>query len=146
MVKARILSKENSCSAAYLKNIVKRLMILDSEDFAAIRAMGDGMDNINKYMMSIVDDTADGRYEILAELIEEAQDRINRNYVERLMGIFTHIPVGVNIDDIRGIFTAYGWEFNDLDFSLAVQMFEDVLNYNPNTRFYKIKNQAKNII
>lgn len=142
VVKARILSKANSCSAAYLKNIVKRLMILDSEDFAAIRAMGDGMDNINKYMMSIVDDTADGRYEILTELIEEAQDRINRNFVERLMGIFTHIPVGLSIDDIRGLFTAYGWEFNDLDFSLAVQTLEDVLSYNPNTRFYKIKNQA----
>ena len=142
VVKARILSKENSCSAAYLKNIVKRLMILDSEDFATIRAMGDGMDNINKYMMSIVDDTADGKYEILTELIEEAKDRINRNFVERLMGIFIHVPVGLSIDDIRGIFTAYGWEFNDLDFSLAVQMLEDVLNYHPDTRFYKIKNQA----
>ena len=142
VVKTRILSKENSCSAAYLKNIVKRLMILDSEDFTAIRAMGDGMNNINKYMMSIVDDTADGRYEILVELINEAMDRINRNFVERLMGIFTHIPVGLKIDDIRGIFNAYGWEFNDLNFSLAVQMLEDVLNYNPNTRFYKIKNRA----
>lgn len=142
VVKARILSKENSCSAAYLKNIVKRLMLLDSEDFAAIRAMGDGMDNINKYMMSIVDDTADGRYEILTELIEEAKDRINRNFVERLMGIFTHVPVGLSVDDIRGIFTAYGWEFNDLDFSLAVQMLEDVLSYNPDTRFHKIKNQS----
>ncbi|MBE6639549.1 MAG: DUF4062 domain-containing protein [Ruminococcaceae bacterium] len=142
VVKARILSKENSCSAAYLKNIVKRLMILDSEDFAAIRAMGDGMDNINKYMLSIVDNTADNRYEILIELIEEAKDRINHLFVERLMDVFTHVPIGLSIDDIRGIFMAYGWEFNDLDFSLTVQVLEDVLHYNPYTRFYKIKNKS----
>ncbi len=139
IVKSHILSKENSCRAAYLKSIVKRLIILDSEDFAAIRAMGDGMDNINKYMISIVDSTADSPYEILGELIEEAMDRINRVFVERLIGIFTHIPVYLGIEDIRGIFNAYGWEFNDLDFSLSVQMLENVLSYNPYFRHYKIK-------
>ncbi|MBR6783188.1 MAG: DUF4062 domain-containing protein, partial [Clostridia bacterium] len=142
VVKKRILSKESSASAAYLKGMVKRLMILDSEDFAAIRAMGDGMDNINKYMISIVDSVSDDRYEILCELIEEAMDRINRAFVERLIGVFTHIPFGLNIDEIRDIFDAYGWEFNDLDFSLSTQMLEDVLSYNPYFRQYKIKNNA----
>ncbi len=141
VVKTRILSKDNSNCAGYLKNIVKRLMILDSEDFAVIRAMGDGMDNINNYMISIVDNTADGRYEILSELIEEAQDRINFIFVQRIMELFTHVPVALSIEDVRGIFTAYGWDFNDLDFSLAVQMLEDVLHYNSNNHLYKIKNQ-----
>lgn len=141
-VKARILSKKSSGSAAYLKSVVKRLMILDSEDFAAIRAMGDGMDSINRYMISIVDATADDRYGILGELIGEAKERIDRTFVERLTGLFLHVPVGLDAGEIRGIFAAYGWEFNDLDFSLTVQMLEDVLDYYPDTRFYRIRNEV----
>lgn len=142
VVKARILSKESRGSASYLRSVVKRLMILDSEDFAAIRAMGDGMDNINRYMLSIVDHTADDQYAILTELIDEAKERINRSFVRRIIDVFVHVPLGLSIEDFRGIFAAYGWEFNDLDFSLAVQMLEDVLDYSPDTRFYRIKNQS----
>jgi len=142
VVKECILSKESSCYSSYLKSIIKRLLILDSEDFATIRAMGDGMDNINKYMISIVDNTTDERYEILGELMEEAGERINHVFVERIIGLFTHVPVSFSIEDIRGIFAEYNWDFNDLEFSLVVQMLEDVLSYNPYHRFYKIKNRA----
>lgn len=141
-VKDRILSKDSSSRADYLNCIVKRLMILDSQDFAAIRAMGDGMDNINAYMLSIVDSTADDRYGIITELIDEAKDRINREFVERLMCIFTHIGLGLTQAEIKSIFAAYKWEFADLDFSLTVRLLEDVLHFDPEDKWYKIKNKA----
>lgn len=141
VVKQRILSKENSRSAAYLKNIVKRLMILDSEDFANIRAMGDGMDNINLYMQELVDNTSDSKYGILIELIEEAKDRINREFVETLINLFVYVPVGFTVDEIRNIFNVVGCPFNDLDFSLSVQLLEDIISFEPYNKYYKLKNR-----
>lgn len=141
-VKDRILSKEQSTSAAYLKSIVKRLMILDSEDFAAIRAMGDGMDNINRYMSAIVDETADDREEILLELIDEAKDRLDREFVDRLMWLFARVPVALSAVEIRDIFGAMGWEFTDLNFSLTAKMLSDVLHCDPVNRYYRLRDPA----
>lgn len=142
VVKDRILSKEQSTSAAYLKSIVKRLMILDSEDFAAIRAMGDGMDNINRYMSAIVEKTADDREGILLELIDEAKERLDRQFVDRLMGLFARVRVGLTALEIRDIFHAVGWPFTDLNFMLTVKMLESVLSIDPVGRNYKLRDPA----
>ena len=141
VVKEHILSKSRSRSAAYLKSIVKRLMILDSDDFAAIRAMGDGMDNINKYMISIVDKASNDLYGILLELIDEAKERINKEFVGRLMAVFAYVPLRISSAEIKGIFSASGWEYNDLDFTLAIRMLEDIVKYYPETSYYGIKNE-----
>lgn len=142
VVKDHIRSKQQSCHPAYLKSIVKRLMILDSEDFAAIRAMGDGMDNINRYMISIIDATADDREDILLELIDEAKDRLDREFVDRLMGLFASVPVALEASEIRDLFAALGWSFTDLQFSLAAKMLEDVVQPDPVTHCYKLRDPA----
>lgn len=140
-VKEHILSKEHSGSAAYLRSIVQRLMMLDSEDFSAIRAMGDGMENINKYMIGIVDETADDVYGILLELIDEAKERINNVFVDRLMSVLTYVPLRLSAEELGSIFRVLGWDFGTLDFMLAMRMLEDVVTYYPETAFYGIKNE-----
>ncbi len=140
-VKERILSKPQSGSAAYLRSVVKRLMLLDSEDFAAIRAMGDGMDNINKYMLSIVDSVSDDRYGVYLELINEAAQRIDREFVDRLICVLTYVPVGLTVEELKGIFTALDWPYNDLSFALTIRMLEDVIAYNPELATYRAKNR-----
>ncbi len=140
-VKERILSKPQHGSAAYLRSVVKRLMLLDSEDFAAIRAMGDGMENINKYMLSIVDSVSDDRYGVYLELINEAAQRIDREFVDRLISVFTYVPVGLTVEELKGIFAALNWQYNDLSFALTIRMLEDVIFYNPDLATYRAKNR-----
>ena len=142
VVKEHILSKEQSRHGAYLRSIVKRLMILDSQDFAAIRAMGDGMENINRYMLQIVDQASDDQNGILLELIDEAKDRINWEFVDRLLGVLAFVPVKLDQAEYRKMFTSLGWEFNDLDFSLSVRMLEDVVQYFPENGRFMIKNPS----
>ncbi len=139
-VQERILSKEQSGSAAYLRSVVKRLLILDSEDFAAIRAMGDGMENINKYMRSIVDNVSDDRYGVYMELIDEAKERIDTLFVNRLMSIFAYVPVGLTVEEVKAMYRHLGWAYSDLSFSLTVRMLEDVISYNLIEGYYKVKN------
>ncbi len=141
-VKERILSKEQSCHASYLRAVVKRLLILDSEDFAAIRAMGDGMENINRYMLNIINETDDDRYSIYMELVDEARDRISAEFTDRLLGLLAFTGMRLNAAEIKGIFGYAGWHYSDLDFSMTVRMLEDVVEYNPSYRNYGIKNQA----
>ncbi len=141
VVKDAILSKKQSESVSYLRSIVKRLMILDSEDFAAIRAMGDGMDNINKYLSSIVDATADDRHGVLVELVDEAKDRIDALFVNRLISVFVYAATPFSREELRALFAYVGWEFGDLNFALSVKMLEDVIELQPNGR-YRIKTQS----
>ena len=61
----------------YLSLLVERLLILDNDDFAAIRARGDGMDNINAYMIDLIRESGDNVTEIAKELLEELAERIN---------------------------------------------------------------------
>ena len=49
---------------------------------------------------------------------------------------------GLTQAEIKSIFAAYNWEFNDLDFSLTVRLLEDVLHFDPEDKWYKIKNKA----
>ncbi len=140
VVKDRILAKKHSTHASYLRSIVKRLLILDSEDFAAIRAMGDGMDNINRYMLALVDETSDDRYGILLELINEAKQRIDTLFVDRMISVFSHAVIGLTMDEVKALFAYFGWAYSDLNFALATRMLEDVLVPDPMGR-YRIKNR-----
>ncbi len=140
MVKNRILSKRHSEHADYLRSMVKRLLMLDSDDFASIRAMGDGMDNINRYMLSIVDQTSNDRYGICLELIDEAKERIDTAFVNRLTAVLAYAPVGLAVDEIKALFSHLEWDFNDLNFALATRMLGDLVSLDLNGH-YRVRNR-----
>lgn len=136
-----IISKGESDLPLYIKLVVDRLLLLDSEDFANIRALGDGMDNINKYMISIVDGLADDLESITAELIEEASERIDRDFVYRLMGLLAYFPVYVTEGFVKQFFEGLGWHFNALNFAITVKTLSSFITYNTKTKGYKITNR-----
>lgn len=135
-----IANKKESQIVLYDKLIVDRLLLLDSQDFTNIRNLGDGMENINKYMISIIDNLADDVESIIQELVKEAAERINKDFVYRLCGVFIYSTIGLSQLEIIDIFKFNNWEFNQLNFSIAVKTLSTFIEYHKLNGYYKIRN------
>ncbi len=136
-----VITKNESYLPLYIKLVVDRLLLLDSEDFANIRALGDGMENINKYMISLVDDMAEDLEDITKELVKEAAERINRDFVYRVLGLITSFPVWLSEGFIKQFFERHDWQFNALDFAITVKTLGSFIAYNTETSAYSITNR-----
>ena len=119
MVVQEIMSKENSGIPIYLSLVVERLLMLDSDDFASIRQMGDGMDAINQYMINIVRNIGDDVYSITKELFQTLAERINLDLVMHVLYLASHKCL-LRIDQYQSFFAFINKEYNQLDFSLLV--------------------------
>ena len=135
-----IAQKEEAVFPTYLGLVTERLLMLDSRDFAEIRRMGDGMDNINKYQLSLVErlpDTADG---MTVELVNSVAERVNHDLVMRTLALLVYSGVTLFETEIREMFDGAGWEFSSLDFALATRSLTSVIKYDPREKTYSIKN------
>ena len=74
-----ITTKKDSNLPFYNKLVIDRLLLLDSNDFKNIRLLGDGIDNINKYLISIIDNLSDNIKTI--NLGEKVERKINQKGV-----------------------------------------------------------------
>ena len=135
-----ISKKEEACSPFYLKLAVSRMLMLDSSDFASIRAMGDGMENINRYQISVVESLPDDTAHLAADIIKLVASRVNRELVMRLLGVLTYGGVRMNESFIKSVFSTRGWEYSTLEFALATRSLSAVLNYNPKDKSYAVTN------
>ncbi len=135
-----IAEKEQSASPYYLKLVVDRMLMLDSEDFAAIRAMGDGMDNINRHQIAVVRSLADTTVGMASALISRVASRVNKDLVMRVIGLLTYGAIRMDEGDITGVFSTQGWDYSSLDFALATRSLSSILNYNPKDKSYAITN------
>ncbi len=137
-----IIKKSQSCSPFYIKLIVERLLMLDSDDFKQIRAMGDGMDAINQYMISIVDNIADDEEGIVQELANEASQRIDHKFVCRLLSILSCSEEYLSEDEIKEIFAHQKWEYSSLNMSLTTKTLNSFLSIRTSERKYRIVNSS----
>jgi len=133
-----ISEKEEANSLLYLKLTVDRLLMLDSTDFTRIRSMGDGMDNINRYQISLVKELPEDTFGMTLELVERVARRVNTELVLRVIGLLTYGGVRMNENDIKEIFLANAWEFSSLDFALATRSLSAVIGYNPKDKSYAV--------
>ena len=113
----KIIKKEASDNPLYLSLIVERLLMLDHEDFQNIRHLGDGMEAINKYMSSIVDNAGFNLKGIAKDLLKEIIERTNPKMALKLVAINT-LSNHMNKFALEQLFKFYDWPFNDLDYSL----------------------------
>lgn len=113
----KILEKEDSRSPLYLSLIVERLLMLDHADFQNIRKLGDGMEAINKYMLSIVEKCGSNIKDISKDLLKELVERTNPEMAKKLIGHLTS-PTHLSPAGIEEFFNYYGWPYNNLDYSL----------------------------
>lgn len=123
---AEILAHKSSACPLYLSLLVERLLMLDSEDFKNIRALGDGMDNINKYMISIVRESGDDVADISHDLLRELCQRINPTMIPRLIAHLT-LRHHLNEEGISELFGHYGWGYNALDYTLFKKTFPSLV-------------------
>ncbi len=135
-----ILQKKQSSNPFYLKLLVERLLMLDSNDFAEIRKMGDGMEAINSYMISIVDNVADSVSGIVKELANEAGQRIDFHFVCRLLAILSCSNEFLQEEEIKQIFAHQNWQYTTLNMSLTTKTLKGFLTVRANERKYKIVN------
>ena len=110
----------------YLSLLVERLLILDSEDFANIRARGDGMDNINSYMIDLIRRSGDNVTELAKELLEELAERINPTMVPHLVAHLA-LPSHFNETGIQEFFDHQGWGYSALDYTLFKKTFPSLV-------------------
>lgn len=117
-----MVERKDGDSPLYLALLTQRLIMLDNQDFAQIRAMGDGMDNINKYMISIIRSAGEDVTSIAKELFKELVERIGENTVLPLIAHLTnryHFPE----DGIRDLFSFAGWKYTAIDYALFKNTF-----------------------
>ena len=113
----RILEKESSGIPLYLSLVVERLLMLDNEDFKNIRNLGDGMEAINKYMLSIIDNLGNDVHSISKELFKELGQRINYDIVMRILYLASH-NCNLDLNEYHDFFKKYNIPYNELDCSL----------------------------
>ncbi len=135
-----ITEKSESNRPTYLSLVVERLLMLDSRDFAEIRRMGDGMDNINKYQLSLIDRLPETSRGMTAELVRSVAERVNSELVMRTLALLVYSGVTLSEAEIRDMFLGAGWEYSSLDFALATRSLTSVIKYNPREKTYSVDN------
>lgn len=138
---AAITEKEQAASPFYLKLAVDRMLMLDSRDFSEIRAMGDGMENINRYQLELVKRLPDTSTELSGELIRCVANRVGHEFTLRLLGVLTYGGVRMTESFIESVFSTRGWEYSSLGFARATRSLSAVISYNPKDKSYAIKNR-----
>ncbi|MBQ3017012.1 MAG: DUF4062 domain-containing protein [Clostridia bacterium] len=137
---AAIAEKEQATSPFYLKLAVDRMLMLDSADFAKIREMGDGMDNINRYQISVVKSLPDTAEGMARELIERTAERVGKDFTLRLLALLTYGAVRLTEGEIERVYLTRGWDFSSLEFALVTRGLSSLLSYNSKDKSYRIAN------
>lgn len=136
-----IIKKEDSDLVIYVKLVVDRLLMFNADDFKAIRSLGDGMDNINKYMIQVVKNIGDYTNDAVKELISSLCKIVNQDFVMRICGVLVYSSIGVSEDEIKEIFDKCKWEFNTLDFKVVMKNLGTIIDYRKFFNNYKITNK-----
>lgn len=115
-----LIDKNASDDPYYLSLVLNRLLMLDSHDFQAIRDMGDGIDAIDKYMISIIDNLGDDVLSISKELIKETAQRIDFDFVAKFLSITYFSNIWLSISEYEDIFRYLKYDYNALNASLLI--------------------------
>ena len=136
-----LLAKEQANDPYYLTLIINRLLMLDSEDFENIRNLGDGMNAINKYMISIVDEVGNTVKDIIKEIVKEVSERIDFDFVCKFLAITVYTDLWLKISEYEEIFKFANWEYSELNVSLLLNNLKYIFEKRDGGAEYKITNQ-----
>ncbi|MBQ8984210.1 MAG: DUF4062 domain-containing protein [Lachnospiraceae bacterium] len=96
-----IISKEQAYIPLYLYMVISRLSIFGEEDFKKIREMGDGIENINHYLCSVVRDLPEDRYAMSYELMRASAEHINYTLFMKVAEYLAISRYGLRISDLE---------------------------------------------
>ncbi|NCB41976.1 MAG: DUF4062 domain-containing protein [Clostridia bacterium] len=116
-IRKEIHTRADAGNPLYLSMLLQRLIMLDSEDFTAIKRLGDDMEAIKFYLREVVRSCPHDLEGMSAALLMEAGERIGPDFASFAMDLLAVSRFGLRISDLASIFTLAGYDFAPLDFS-----------------------------
>ncbi|MCQ2539723.1 MAG: DUF4062 domain-containing protein [Acetatifactor sp.] len=116
-----ILKKKGSDNPLYLSMLVQRLLMMNQKDFAAISALGDGMDAISAYQISLIRDAAEEVQRMGAQILEVAAEQINANTMHEVVDLLGFSEKGLRVEDLKKLVPG----FQQLDFSNFISLMQE---------------------
>lgn len=136
-----IEKKVSSSSPLYSKLMFDRISNLDQEDFKAIDKLGGGMSAINKYLINLVDKIGDFTPDVVKELVKEATQRIDEDFVINYLGILAYTGAHVTYKEITYVFEKTGHEFSNVNFASVNKYLSSLINRHSSLNAFSIINQ-----
>lgn len=136
-----IANKISSYSPLYSKLVFDRISNLDQDDFKAIEKAGGGMMGINKYLTRLVSQIGDFIPDIVKELVKEASQRIDRDFVIHYLGILAYSGTKVSYNDINYVFNKMGQSFSNVNFASVNKYLSTLINRHSALNAYSLINQ-----
>lgn len=112
-----LMQKKEITNPLYLNIILQQLILMNNEDFTAIRKSGDDIKAINKHLSEIIENSSDEVENLIVEFFNRMGTRINEEQTEKIFKLLALSRYGLREQDLEGIFKLNGWEWNSLDFA-----------------------------
>lgn len=106
----------------YLSFLVQRLMMMNKQDFDAIRRQGDGMDAITHHQLAVLQTCPQQLDAMSVELMDTAAARIDSAMVLPALNFLALSPHGLRSTDLAALL---GDSFNMLDFAHFISYMND---------------------
>ncbi len=118
----RMITSAHSDNPLYLSMLVQRLLMMNREDFLAIKEGGDDMEAISRHQIEVIGQCPDSLQKMSVELLREAGKRINGELaysVGMLLAISRH---GLRREDLSSILKD---TWSELDFAHFIAYMSD---------------------
>jgi len=117
-----MISLPGSDNPLYLSFLVQRLMMMNKQDFDAIRSQGDGMDAIIDHQLSLLGTCPHQLDAMSVALMDTAAQRIGSSMVGDVLNFLALAPHGLRSNDLAALL---GDTFNMLDFAHFISYMND---------------------
>ncbi|MCD8366162.1 MAG: DUF4062 domain-containing protein, partial [Clostridiales bacterium] len=123
-VRRALTQKKQSDNPLYLYMAVSRLTLMDAEDFKTIHAMGDGMEAINAYQLSLIESMPEELPVLGVALVDAVAARVNPVMTDaaELIACTRH---GLRLEDLRGILQETG-TFSALEYAQFINFMSEL--------------------
>lgn len=119
----KMVALKSSDNPLYLSLLVQRLLMMNSADFADIRARGDGMSAIEAHQIELIaNNCPDDLDDMSAALLTEAGNRINSTLVSKVGQLLAVSRAGLRRHDLSELL---GESWTDIDFSHFISYMND---------------------
>ena len=100
-----------------LQLLLMRLMRLDTDDFREIQKSGGGIEEINRYLQKVIDDSPTETDELVAVTLRDLlEDRENPTFFLLLFHMLSVCRYGLREDDVQPLFELAGQKWTELEY------------------------------
>ena len=128
----KMIRSKSSSNPLFLSLLVQRLLMMNREDFIAIKAAGDGMNAITEHQLQIIKTCPDSLQKMSASLLHEAGKRINEALVRSVAEYLAVSRHGLRREDLAALL---GDQWSALDFAHFISYMDESFIQRDDGRF-----------